>query len=72
MKLSVVIPAWNEEQLLPACLDSVRMAFAARPDQSPEVIVVDNNSTDRTAEIARAAGAQVVFEPVAPGRTRNV
>ena len=62
MKLSVVIPAWNEEQLLPACLQSVQMAFAARPDMRPEVIVVDNNSTDRTAAIAEAAGARVVFE----------
>lgn len=62
MKISVVIPAWNEEQLLPACLESVRMAFAARPDLGPEVIVVDNNSTDGTAAIAEAAGARVVFE----------
>jgi glycosyltransferase involved in cell wall biosynthesis len=62
MKISVVIPAWNEEQLLPACLESVRMAFAARPDLAPEVIVVDNNSTDGTAAIAEAAGARVVFE----------
>lgn len=62
MKISVVIPAWNEEQLLPACLESVRMAFAARPDVGLEVIVVDNNSTDGTAAIAEAAGARVVFE----------
>ena len=62
MKVSVIIPAWNEEQLLPACLESVRMAFAARPDLRPEVIVVDNNSTDGTAALANAAGARVVFE----------
>src|SRR5688572_32357746 len=37
-----------------------------------ELIVCDNNSTDRTAEIARAAGAQVVFEPVNQiSRARN-
>ena len=72
MKLSVVIPAWNEEQLLPACLDSVRMAFAARPDMRPEVIVVDNNSTDATAQVATDHGARVVFEPVNQiSRARN-
>lgn len=72
MKLSIVIPAWNEEQLLPACLESVRMAFAARPDLDHEVIVVDNNSADGTATIARDAGARVVFEAVNQiGRARN-
>jgi glycosyltransferase involved in cell wall biosynthesis len=55
LKISVVIPCYNEEQgirhtigQLPACVD--------------EVVVVDNNSTDRTAETARALGARVVFE----------
>ena len=48
MKLSLVILAYNEEALIAACLDSV-MAQTEKPD---EVIVVDNNSTDRTAEIA--------------------
>src|SRR5881397_2863013 len=38
----------------------------------PELIVCDNNSTDRTAELARAAGARVVFEPVNQiSRARN-
>lgn len=62
MKISVIVPAWNEAQLLPACLASVQMAFSARPDLGSELIVVDNNSTDATAEIAQAAGATVVFE----------
>jgi len=65
VKLSVVIPAWNEEQLLPACLESV---FANLGDDGigldVELIVVDNNSTDRTAAVAEAGGARVVFEPV--------
>ena len=65
MKISVVVPAFNEERLLPASLASVRAAMAAfdRRGWSSELIVCDNNSTDRTAEIARAAGATVVFEP---------
>ncbi len=50
----VFIPAWNEEANLPAVLDSLR-------DELPDadVLVVDDGSTDRTAEIAREHGAQV-------------
>jgi glycosyltransferase involved in cell wall biosynthesis len=47
--LSIVIPAYNEEHHLPACLDAIA-AQTVKPD---EVIVVDNNSTDKTAEIAK-------------------
>lgn len=48
--VSLVIPAYNEERYLRACLDAI-----ARQTVRPlEVIVVDNNSTDRTAAIARA------------------
>jgi glycosyltransferase involved in cell wall biosynthesis len=64
MKLSIVVPAFNEERLLPAALASIRAAagaFEGRCDW--ELVVCDNNSTDATAEIARAAGARVVFEP---------
>jgi glycosyltransferase involved in cell wall biosynthesis len=62
MEYSVIIPAFNEEELLPATLDALREAMKEinRPGQ---VIVVDNNSSDATAEIAKAHGALVVFEP---------
>ncbi len=63
MKLSIVVPAFNEERLLAASLASIREAAKAFDDGGWELIVCDNNSTDRTAEIARAAGAQVLFEP---------
>jgi glycosyltransferase involved in cell wall biosynthesis len=59
VKLSIVIPAYNEERLLGATLASIRAAAPA----GSEVIVCDNNSTDLTAEVAREAGAKVVFEP---------
>ena len=62
MKVSVVVPAFNEERLLGDSLRAIREAMKAFEDA--ELIVCDNNSTDRTAEIARAAGAKVVFEPV--------
>jgi glycosyltransferase involved in cell wall biosynthesis len=50
--LSVIIPAFNEEILLPDCLDCL-LAQTADPT-SYEVVVVDNHSTDRTAAIASA------------------
>jgi len=53
------------------CVNTNRKIFAASGWES-ELIVCDNNSTDRTAEIARAAGAKVVFEPVNQiARARN-
>lgn len=74
LKISIVIPAFNEEKLLPATLSAVANARQAltRRGWDSEVIVCDNNSTDRTAEGARNAGATVVFEPVNQiGRARN-
>src|SRR3989454_287042 len=74
MKISVVVPAFNEERLLPGSLSSVRAAMEgfARLGWKSELIVCDNNSTDCTAEIAKGMGAQVVFEPINQiGRARN-
>jgi glycosyltransferase involved in cell wall biosynthesis len=74
ISLSIVIPAFNEEKRLPACLASVRQAAlecGLTADQL-EVIVCDNNSTDGTAHVAEAAGATVAFEPINQiGRARN-
>lgn len=68
MKISIVIPAYNEQTELPACLASVDRAVKAVTDGFDltefELIVTDNNSSDQTAEIARNCGATVVFEPV--------
>lgn len=74
MHLSVVIPAFNEARLIQQTLHSVTHSIAANQQSgfTAEVIVVDNNSTDDTAEIARQAGATVVFEPINQiGRARN-
>jgi glycosyltransferase involved in cell wall biosynthesis len=49
LTLSIVIPAYNEENHIKACLD----AIALQSEMPDEVIVVDNNSTDKTAEIAQ-------------------
>ena len=66
MRVSLIVPAFNEEQLLAATLAEIRNAAAAfaAAGWAVELIVCDNNSTDQTAAIARAAGATVVFEPV--------
>lgn len=57
--LSVVIPAHNEEEHLPGCLEAVRLA-AANVDVEVEAVVVLNRCTDGTGDIARAAGATCV------------
>ena len=68
---SIVVPAYNEESLLPTTLDRLRAAMEAVPARG-ELVVCDNNSTDRTAQIARAAGARVVSEPLNQiSRARN-
>ncbi|TLM97491.1 glycosyltransferase family 2 protein, partial [bacterium] len=57
--VSVVIPAYNEEDYLLGCLESIK-----KQDYTGEyeVIVVDNASTDNTAKIALDWGAKVVYE----------
>ena len=74
VKISVVIPAFNEARLLAQTLTAVNRALTVfmTAGLDSELIVCDNNSTDGTADIARAAGATVVFEPVNQiGRARN-
>ncbi|MEX0621982.1 MAG: glycosyltransferase family A protein [Candidatus Woykebacteria bacterium] len=57
-KISVVIPAFNEEKYLADCLESLQNQSLHRANY--EVIVVDNNSSDKTAEIAENYGIRVV------------
>jgi glycosyltransferase involved in cell wall biosynthesis len=58
---TLVVPAYNEEAELPQSLPSFKAAMEASGRRG-ELVVADNNSTDRTAEIAREHGARVVFE----------
>lgn len=60
--LSVVIPAFNEAKFIKKTINSVIRSSTLYPGPI-EIIVVDNNSTDATARIARKSGARVVFEP---------
>ncbi len=60
MDISIVVPAHNEENFIGATLDCLlHQDFRG----SYEIIVVDNASTDRTAEICRSKGVQVIAEP---------
>ena len=62
MKFSIIIPAHNEEEYLPRLLESIEVArsnYSGGCDQI-EVIVANNQSNDRTAEVATAHGARVV------------
>jgi len=55
--ITVIIPCLNEEQ-------GIESVLRAMPDFVDEVIVVDNNSTDRTSEVAASLGAKVIREDV--------
>ncbi len=70
MKVSVVIPAYNEEENIAQCLDSIHN----QTKKAFEVIVVDNNSTDKTAKVAKEHGARVVHAErrgIIPARNRG-
>jgi len=63
MRLSFVVPAYNEEAYLPACLESI-LAQTRELGEPVEIIVVNNASTDRTREVALGySGVRVVDEP---------
>jgi glycosyltransferase involved in cell wall biosynthesis len=67
-KVSVVIPARNEEVTLPRVLADLFKVIPSLAGWTTEVLVVDDHSTDRTAELARAAGARVVANPRKSGK----
>jgi glycosyltransferase involved in cell wall biosynthesis len=74
LKISIIIPAYNEERLIAETLHHANAGLAEfrRRGWEAELIVCNNNSTDRTAQLAEAAGATVVFEPLNQiGRARN-
>jgi len=65
MKLVIQIPAWNEEEHLPDAIAALPGEVAGFDEV--EVVVVDDGSDDRTAEVAREAGARLVRLPVHRG-----
>lgn len=72
VQVSILIPAFNEEQYLGATLGLVHASFRALQRTDYEIVVCNNNSTDSTDAVAQAGGARVVFEPHnAFSRARN-
>jgi len=63
--ISIAIPAFNEAKYLPETISAARRASRVldAAGWGSEIVVCDNNSTDTTAEVAKAHGALVVFEP---------
>lgn len=78
MKLSVIVATRNRAQAIAPCLDSIAAAFARAAPLDAEIVVVDNGSTDNTADIIKAwvntssVPVQSLFEPNAgKGRALN-
>lgn len=65
--VSLIIPAYNEEREIGDCLDSV---VKQGPDAFSQIIVVDNASTDRTGDMARAYPGVIVLNETHRGPTR--
>ena len=63
MRLSIIIPAYNEEKLLPETLSRIRLSMERLANEC-ELIVVDNESTDQTRRIAESFGAIVITESI--------
>lgn len=61
IEVSVVVIAYNEQERLLPCIWSLSQMVS---DRSIEIIVVDNNSTDGTAQIIKQCGARYVFQPL--------
>ena len=63
-KISVIIPALNEENTVARVIEEIPRAEMESRGYSVEIVVVDNNSTDRTKQFAEEKGARVIHEPV--------
>ena len=66
-KISLMIPCYNEEEGLKRLLNNLPYEKLNRLGYQLEILVVDNNSKDKTAEVARSFGVRVIFEPK-PGK----
>jgi glucosyl-3-phosphoglycerate synthase len=67
-RLSVCLPAWNEETTVGAIVAAIDRALVRDVPLVDEIVVIDDGSTDRTARVAQTAGARVVAErDILPG-----
>jgi len=63
MKITVIIPCYNESESIANVIKGFPINSLKKNDYELEVLVIDNNSTDNTAEFAKNAGARVIIEP---------
>ena len=71
LKYTFLLPARNEEKTLPYCIEEIE-TFINKNKLKAEILVVDNNSTDNTSNIAKDYGAKVVFcENIGYGNALN-
>ena len=70
--ISIVIPAYNEESRLGPSLEKIRRYLDASGWEFAEIVVVNDGSRDRTAEVARAAGVRVIDNPGNRGKGYTV
>lgn len=66
MKISIVLPAFNEELAIGKVIDDIQSAMAGQKYEY-EILVVDDNSTDKTSDIAKQKGVRVVHRAVNAG-----
>jgi dolichol-phosphate mannosyltransferase len=62
-EVSIILPALNEEKSIGKVIDEIPKEAMEERGYKVEILVVDNNSTDRTKEIAEEKGAKVIVEP---------
>ena len=62
--VSIIIPALNEEDTIAKVIDEIPKKDLQKVGYRVEIIVIDNNSTDGTAETAKEKGVKVIAEPV--------
>ena len=62
--VSIIIPALNEEDTIAKVIDEIPKKDLQKAGYRVEIIVIDNNSTDGTAETAKEKGVKVIAEPV--------
>ncbi len=62
-KIAIVIPCHNEEKGIVKVIEDIPLKLLKKRGYQTEVLVIDNNSTDRTAQVAEEKGARVIYEP---------
>jgi glycosyltransferase involved in cell wall biosynthesis len=70
--ISIIVPAYNEEKRLPSSLEAIESYLSRTHWDFAEVVVVDDGSRDRTAQVARDGGARVVANPGNRGKGYTV